>query len=201
MLGIISNSLFCSVILHVSFMPILFCFDFIDLYYILVFPCGSAGIHLQSRRSGFDPLGWEDPLKNRKVTLSSSLAWRIPSTVWSMGSQRVGHDWVTFTFTIFLNQKVWCHQLCFSLSRLLELFGIFSSSIQILEFFCVLFVKNWSFDRDYIEFVYCGGQYEYRKYSSISWTCNIFHLFVSSSVFFNKDCVCVCACFYLKQKD
>ena len=121
-------------------------------------------IHLQSRRTGFDPLGWEDPLEKRKAPLSSSLARRIPSTVWSMGSQRVGHDWVTFTFTIFLNQKVWCHQLCFSLSRLLELFGIFSSSIQILEFFCVLFVKNWSFDRDYIEFVYCGGQYEYLKY-------------------------------------
>jgi len=37
-------------------------------------------------------LGWEDPLEKGKVTDSSILAWRIPWTVQSMGSQRVGHD-------------------------------------------------------------------------------------------------------------
>ena len=37
-------------------------------------------------------LGWEDPLEKGKNTPSSILAWRIPWTVWSMGSQRVGHD-------------------------------------------------------------------------------------------------------------
>ena len=37
-------------------------------------------------------LGWEDLLKKGKATHSSILAWRIPWTVWSMGSQRVGHD-------------------------------------------------------------------------------------------------------------
>ena len=37
-------------------------------------------------------LGWEDPLEKRKATHSSILAWRIPKTVSSMGSQRVGHD-------------------------------------------------------------------------------------------------------------
>ena len=37
-------------------------------------------------------LGWEDPLEKGKATLSSILAWRIPWTVYSMGSQRVGHD-------------------------------------------------------------------------------------------------------------
>ena len=42
-------------------------------------------------------LGWEDPLEEGKATHSSILAWRIPWTVKSMGSQRVGHDWVTFT--------------------------------------------------------------------------------------------------------
>ena len=30
------------------------------------------------------------------------LAWRIPSTIQPMGSQRVGHDWATFTSTSFL---------------------------------------------------------------------------------------------------
>ena len=34
-------------------------------------------------------LGWEDPLEKGKATHSSILAWRIPWTVWSMGSQRL----------------------------------------------------------------------------------------------------------------
>ena len=38
------------------------------------------------------PLGWEDPLEKGKATHSSILAWRIPWIVWSMGSQRDGHD-------------------------------------------------------------------------------------------------------------
>ena len=37
-------------------------------------------------------LGWEDPLEKGKATHSSFLAWRIPWTVKSTGSQRVGHD-------------------------------------------------------------------------------------------------------------
>ena len=37
-------------------------------------------------------LGWEDPLEKGKATHSSILAWRIPWTVYSKGSQRVGHD-------------------------------------------------------------------------------------------------------------
>ena len=37
-------------------------------------------------------LGWEDPLEKGKATHSSILVWRIPWTVQSMGSQRVGHD-------------------------------------------------------------------------------------------------------------
>ena len=42
-------------------------------------------------------LGQEDPLEEGMATHSSILAWRIPWTeepsgLWSMGSQRVGHD-------------------------------------------------------------------------------------------------------------
>ena len=37
-------------------------------------------------------LGWEDPLEKRKAAHSSILAWRIPWSIQSMGSQRVGHD-------------------------------------------------------------------------------------------------------------
>ena len=42
-------------------------------------------------------LGWGDPLEKGKTTHSSILAWRIPWTVKSMGSQRAGHAWETFT--------------------------------------------------------------------------------------------------------
>ena len=37
-------------------------------------------------------LGWEDPLEKEMATHSSILGWRIPWTVWSMGSQKVGHN-------------------------------------------------------------------------------------------------------------
>ena len=48
-------------------------------------------------------LGWEDSLEKGKATHTSILAWRIPWTIQSMGSQRVRHDWVTFTFTFLLS--------------------------------------------------------------------------------------------------
>ena len=54
-------------------------------------------------------LGWEDPLEKRMATHSSILAWRIPwmeepGGLQSTGSQRVGHDWETNTFTPWLSQ-------------------------------------------------------------------------------------------------
>ena len=37
-------------------------------------------------------LGWKDPLKKEMATHSSTLAWKIPWTEESMGSQRVKLD-------------------------------------------------------------------------------------------------------------
>ena len=51
-------------------------------------------------------LGWEDPLEKEKATHSSFLTWRIPWTVQSMGSQRIGHAWATFTFTSSRSTKI-----------------------------------------------------------------------------------------------
>ena len=47
-------------------------------------------------------LGWEDPLEKEMATHSSILAWRIPwmeepGGLQSMQSQRVRHNWATFT--------------------------------------------------------------------------------------------------------
>ena len=56
-------------------------------------------------------LGWEDPLEKGMATQSSILAWRIPwreepGGLQSMGSQRVGHNWTTFTsLHIITSQK------------------------------------------------------------------------------------------------
>ena len=44
---------------------------------------------------------FQAPLEKGKATHSSSLTCRIAWTVQSMGSQRVRHDWATFTFTVF----------------------------------------------------------------------------------------------------
>ena len=47
-----------------------------------------------------ETMGWGDPLEKEMATHSSTLAWRIPwreepGRLQSMGSQRVGHNWVT----------------------------------------------------------------------------------------------------------
>ena len=60
-------------------------------------------------------LDWEDPLEIEMATHSSILAWRIPWTeephrLQSMGSQRVGHNWVTsLSFTSKPSDGIWSH--------------------------------------------------------------------------------------------
>ena len=66
-------------------------------------------------------LGWVDPLEKGQATHSSILAWRIPWTLQSMGSQRVGHDWVTFTF---ISQHIQSTGVCCKYSYLTECFEI-----------------------------------------------------------------------------
>ena len=56
------------------------------------------------RETWVQSLGWADPLEKGMATHSSILAWRIswteePGRLQSMVSQRVGHDWETFTFS------------------------------------------------------------------------------------------------------
>ena len=54
--------------------------------------------HLPAMRdTRVQSLGWEDPLEKEIGTHSSILAWKIPwkeepGGLWSMGSQRLGHD-------------------------------------------------------------------------------------------------------------
>ena len=55
--------------------------------------CGSAGKESACNAGDrVQSLGWEDLLEKGKATHSSILAWRIPWTIQSLGSQRVRQD-------------------------------------------------------------------------------------------------------------
>ena len=61
-------------------------------------------------------LGWKDHLEKLLATQSSILAWRIPWTeepggLQSMGSQRVGHNWATNTFTFNISKISFQHDI------------------------------------------------------------------------------------------
>ena len=69
-------------------------------------------------------LGWEDTLEKEMATHSSTLAWKIPWTeepgrLQSMGSQRVGLDWVT---SLSFTSSVWG---CWFFHMLTILFSFF----------------------------------------------------------------------------
>ena len=70
-----------------------------ELYnYFRGFPGGSAVKNLPAMQEmRVQSVGQEEPLEEKITTLSSILAWEIPWTeepgrLWSMGSQRVGHN-------------------------------------------------------------------------------------------------------------
>ena len=75
-------------------------------------PGGSGGEESTCNGGGgVQSLGWEDLLEKWKATLSSILAWRVPWTeepsgLWFRGSQRIGHDWVTFS-SLTVHMLLW----------------------------------------------------------------------------------------------
>ena len=80
--------------------------------------CGPQKTWVQS-------LGWEDTLEKGRAAHSSVLAWRIPWTeepgkLQSMGLQRVGHCWVTFTFKCCEDEENKITDRGLNLSNLLE---------------------------------------------------------------------------------
>ena len=82
------------------------------------FPGGSGGNLSAMQEIQVQSLGQEDPLKEGMATHCSIRAWRIPWTeepdeLQSFGSQRVGHEWVTNTFTLLFHvykiENFWYH--------------------------------------------------------------------------------------------
>ena len=91
-------------------------------YYPLGFPGGSDGrVCLECWRPGFNPwvrkIPWRRKWKPKKMaTHSGILAWKIPWTeapggLYSMGSQRVRHNWATDFMCLLLP----CLEFCFTL--------------------------------------------------------------------------------------
>ena len=84
----------------------------------------------------FQSLGQEDPLEKEMTTHSSNLAWEItwteePGGLQSMGSQRVGHDWATNTFTL----SFFCELFCLFVSSMFVIvhWNIFMFSLKSLS--------------------------------------------------------------------
>ena len=95
-------------------------------------------------------LDWEDPLEEGKVTHSSTLAWRIPWTVWSIGLQRVGHYWMTFTSN--------CSPPDFSVHGILQ--------AEILKWVAISFSRGTSWPRNWTQISCIAGIFFTVSYES-----------------------------------
>ena len=115
------------------------------------------------RETQVQSLGWEDPLEKKMATQSSSLAWRLswteePGRLQYMGSQRVGHDWVT-------SLHFWMKYLMHAISNFPEEISSLSHSIVFLYFFelntkevfCISPCHSWNsaFKWVYLSFSLC----------------------------------------------
>ena len=87
-------------------------YKYIFIYYLYVYVNIWASLVAQSvknlptvQETWVQSLSWADPLEKEMATHSTILAWKIswaeePGGLQSMGSQGVGHDWVTNTYLL-----------------------------------------------------------------------------------------------------
>ena len=106
------------------------------------FPSGTDSKESASNAGGSDSIpGLERFLEKGRATHSGILAWRIawreePVGLQSRGSQRVGHDWVTFT-KLSQNKILTCHFFLLSLSNFNHIIWIFSARLFIFLSFLI----------------------------------------------------------------
>ena len=127
-------------------------YDLCDLFNFLQLSSDTTGTSLVAqtvkrlptvRETWVWSLGQEDPLEKAMAPHSSTLAWKIPwteecSRLQSMGSQRVGHDWVTslhFSDTMEIQTQVW--SLCLSCLLFLLVSPIWRLIMALLWFFYI----------------------------------------------------------------
>ena len=119
----LANRFISTIFLDSIYMPLInnICFSLSD--YFTLYPLQGSWAspvvqmvkNLPARQeTWFRSLGWEHPLEKGAATHSSILARRIPwteepGTLQSMDSQRVGHDWATFTSLHFMTGPRFIH--------------------------------------------------------------------------------------------
>ena len=97
--------------------------------------------HSTMRETWVQSQGWEDLLEKEMATHSSIPAWRIPwmedpDRLQSMGSQRVGHDWVTSLSTLLMRwPKYW--SFSFSIIPSKEIPGLITFRMDWLDLHAV----------------------------------------------------------------
>ena len=87
------------------------------------------------RETWVQSLGWEDPLEKGMATHSSILAWSFPGLYGPMGSQRVWHNWSTFTFTFWRCMCMQCGMDHF----------FFPWEVKIYKFILYHHVTTWTY--------------------------------------------------------
>ena len=93
-------------------------------------------------------LGWEEPLEKGKATHSSILTWRIPWTIQYMGSQRVGHDRVTFTLYFVKNLNN--YKVTKSITQLKPKRTDWSLVPRTVNGTSVCVLEEWGFERQFV---------------------------------------------------
>ena len=135
------------------------------------------------RETWIQSLGREDPLEKEMATHSSILAWRIPwmeepGGLQSMGSQRVGHDWVT-SLSLSISPPVW-HFSSVALSFSFFLHDLQELSSLTRDWTCTTAVKELSPNhwtaRKFSQFLILFCDVERRNhcyYKKVQWLSNI----------------------------
>ena len=103
----------------------------------------------ETRETGAQFLGREDPLEEGMATHSSILAWRIPWTeepgeLWSIGSQTVVHDWsgLACTHTRMLTQCFQVHLILYTRRITKKWSCLIPACVCVCVCVCVLYFNN-----------------------------------------------------------
>ena len=93
-------------------------------------------------------LGWKDPLEKEMATHSSTHAWKIPwmekpGGLQSMGSERVGHDWVTSLHILYWCFSFWLTSLCIIGSSFIHLIRTGSNVFFLMaEWYSIVYIYH-----------------------------------------------------------
>ena len=126
-------------------------------------------------------LGWEDAMEKGMATCSSILSWRLPWTeepggLQSVGSQRIGHDWVSISALLTMPKPltVWITINCGKFRKMgipdhltCLLRNLYAGRKQQLELDMEQQIGS-KWEKEYVKAVYCHPSY-LSSIQSTSW--------------------------------